>query len=69
VQRFGAEALGEFVLVVAGAPEAGRWDEDRVRAALQAEIEHGASAAEAARAVAEISGWNKRAVYALLNKK
>jgi 16S rRNA (cytidine1402-2'-O)-methyltransferase len=68
-QRFGAEALGEFVLVVAGAPEAGRWDGDRVRAALQAEIEHGASAAEAARAVAEISGWNKRAVYALLNKQ
>jgi len=62
-------ALGEFVLVVAGAPEASRWDEDRVRAALQAEIEHGASAAEAARAVAEISGWNKRAVYALLNKE
>ena len=69
VQRFGAEALGEFVLVVAGAPEADRWDEDHVRAALQAEIERGASAAGAARAVAEISGWNKRAVYALLNKE
>jgi 16S rRNA (cytidine1402-2'-O)-methyltransferase len=69
MQHFGAEALGEFVLVVAGAPEAGRWDENRVRAALQAELERGASAAEAARAVAEISGWNKRAVYALLNKE
>ena len=49
IQHFGAEALGEFVLVVAGAPEAERWDEDRVRAALQAEIEHGASASEGAR--------------------
>ena len=68
-QRFGAEALGEFVLVVAGAPEADRWDEDRVRAALQAEIDHGESASEAARKVAEISGWHKRAVYALLNKE
>ncbi len=54
IQRFGAEALGEFVLVVAGAPEAERWDEDRVRAALHAEIEHGASASEGARQVAEI---------------
>jgi 16S rRNA (cytidine1402-2'-O)-methyltransferase len=69
IARFGAEALGEFVLVVAGAPEADRWAEDRVRAALQAEIEHGASASESARKVAEISGWNKRTVYALLNKE
>ncbi len=69
IERFGVEALGEFVLVIAGAPEADRWDEDRVRAALQAEIEHGLSAAEAARKVAEVSGWNKRTVYALLNKE
>jgi 16S rRNA (cytidine1402-2'-O)-methyltransferase len=68
-QRFGATALGEFVLVVAGAPEARRWDEARVRVALAAEIERGASSAEAARQVSEISGWNKRAVYALLNKE
>ena len=68
-ERFGVEALGEFVLVVAGAPEAGRWDEDRVQAALRVEIEHGASAAAAARKVAEMSGWNKRAVYALSNKE
>jgi len=69
LQRFGAEALGEFVLVVAGAPEADRWDEDRVRAALRAEIEQGVAASVAARQVAEVSGWNKRAVYALLNKE
>jgi 16S rRNA (cytidine1402-2'-O)-methyltransferase len=69
LQRFSAEALGEFVLVVAGAPEVERWDEDRVRAALREEIAHGVSTAEAARAVAEMSGWNKRAVYALLNKE
>ena len=69
VERFDAEALGEFVLVVAGAPEADRWDEDRVRAALRAEIEHGTSASDASRKVAELSGWNKRAVYALLNKE
>jgi 16S rRNA (cytidine1402-2'-O)-methyltransferase len=69
VQHFGAEALGEFVLVVAGAPEAERWDEDRVQAALNAEIKHGVPASRAARQVAEMSGWNKRAVYALLNRE
>jgi len=67
--RFGAEALGEFVLVVAGAPEADHWDEARVQAALQAELAEGASASEAARQVAALSGWHKRAVYALLNKE
>jgi 16S rRNA C1402 (ribose-2'-O) methylase RsmI len=60
---------GEFVLVVAGAPEAERWDEDRVQAALNAEIKHGVPASRAARQVAEMSGWNKRAVYALLNRE
>jgi 16S rRNA (cytidine1402-2'-O)-methyltransferase len=69
IQRFGAEALGEFVLVVAGASEAAPWDEDHVRAMLQTEIAHGASASEAARSVARVSGWNKSAVYALLNKE
>jgi 16S rRNA (cytidine1402-2'-O)-methyltransferase len=69
IRRFGAEALGEFVLVVAGAPEAAPWDEDRVRAMLQAEVAHGAPASEAARRVARVSGWNKRAVYELLNKE
>lgn len=69
LDRFGDEALGEFVLVVAGAPEADRWTEEHVRAALHAELAHGASAAEAARKVAEISGWHKRTVYALLNKE
>jgi 16S rRNA (cytidine1402-2'-O)-methyltransferase len=69
LQRFGVEALGEFVLVVAGATEAERWAEERVRAALHTEMAHGASAAAAARQVAELSGWNKRDVYALLKKE
>jgi 16S rRNA (cytidine1402-2'-O)-methyltransferase len=69
VERFGAAALGEFVLVMAGAPEDERWAEERVRAALRAEIEHGASAAAASRTIAALSGWTKRAVYALVNKE
>jgi 16S rRNA (cytidine1402-2'-O)-methyltransferase len=66
IERFSAEALGEFVLVVAGAPEEERWDEARVEAALHEEVEHGASSNEAAKRVAALSGWNKREVYALL---
>lgn len=69
LQRFGADALGEFVLVVAGAPEAERWDDDRVRQALRTEIERGASASAAARQVADLSGWPKREVYDLLKKE
>ena len=68
IQRFGAEALGEFVLVVAGAPEEARWDEARVQTVLRDELEHGASSSEAAKRVAALSGWNKRDVYALLSK-
>ncbi len=69
LEHFGSEALGEFVLVVAGAPETDRWSAARVEAALRAEIDHGASASEAARQIAHMSGWNRRAVYALLNKE
>jgi 16S rRNA (cytidine1402-2'-O)-methyltransferase len=68
IERFSVEALGEFVLVVAGAPEEARWAEARVQAAVHAELEHGASSSEAAKRVAALSGWNKRDVYALLSK-
>jgi 16S rRNA (cytidine1402-2'-O)-methyltransferase len=68
LQHFGAEPLGEFVLVVAGAPEKQRWAEARVRALLQTEVEHGSSASDAAKKVAELSGWSKREVYHLLRE-
>jgi 16S rRNA (cytidine1402-2'-O)-methyltransferase len=58
------EPRGEFTLVVAGAPEAGRWDQDRVRAALAALLAEGVGRSEAARRVARQSGWSKSEVYA-----
>ncbi len=58
---------GEITLVIAGAapqtPE--DWDEDRVRAALNARLDAGEPLSSAARAVAAESGWERRAVYAL----
>ncbi len=67
LEHFAGEVLGEIVLVVAGASEPERWAEDRVRAALQAEIDRGAAATEAAKKVAGMSGWNRREVYELIH--
>lgn len=69
IDHFAGEVRGEIVLIVAGATEPDRWTEDRVRARLRDEIDHGASATEAAKTVAEISGWSKREVYALIDEK
>jgi 16S rRNA (cytidine1402-2'-O)-methyltransferase len=61
------EPRGEITLVIAGAPAIvqEKWDEDRVRAALAERFAAGDSHKDAARAIAELSGWNKRDVYNL----
>lgn len=58
---------GEITLVIAGATAAAEapWDEARVRAALAEARAGGLSAREAAREVAQASGWARRQVYAL----
>jgi 16S rRNA (cytidine1402-2'-O)-methyltransferase len=57
---------GEFTLVVGGAPQViERWDEDRVRAALDELLAQGTSRPAAARRIAATSGWSRREVYAL----
>jgi 16S rRNA (cytidine1402-2'-O)-methyltransferase len=68
IDHFSGEVLGEIVLVVAGAGEPEMWDVDQVRSALQDELESGTSATEAAKKVAGLSGWNRREVYALIEK-
>ncbi len=60
------EPRGEFTLVIGGAPEEERWDEARVRAALEERLKAGASPAQAARQVAALSGWPRRKVYEFL---
>jgi 16S rRNA (cytidine1402-2'-O)-methyltransferase len=62
------EPRGEITLVVGGAPEQiddHPWDEERVRAALQARLDAGESRRQAAKAVAALSGWDSRAIYDL----
>ncbi len=60
---------GEITLVIGGAEDETAadqpWDEDRVRAALQDRLEAGAGRKDAARAVADLAGWNRRDVYNL----
>ena len=66
--EFGARdrIRGEITLVVGGQTVGSdEWDEDRVRKALQARLSAGEPRKQAAAAIAELSGWRKRDVYAL----
>lgn len=58
---------GEITLVIGGRPaaEAQTWDETQVRSALFTRLEAGEPLSSAAKAVARESGWERRAVYAL----
>ncbi len=58
---------GEITLVIGGQPPAARemWDETKVRTALYLRLDAGEPLSRAARAIAGLSGWERRAVYAL----
>ncbi len=57
---------GEFTLVIGGASVEGqRWEEEQVRAALQELLDQGLRRPDAARRVAELSGWDRGTVYQL----
>ena len=58
-------ARGEITLVIGGAAEAHPWDEAQVRLALADQRSLGMPPSEAARRVAEASGWPRRRVYRL----
>ena len=57
---------GEFTLVIGGvAEEEQRWNEEQVRSALQDLLADGMRRPDAAKRVAELSGWDRSAVYKL----
>ncbi len=58
---------GEIVLLIAPAPiaDAPIWTEVQIRAALKTHFERGESVRDASTAVAQASGWDRRAVYSL----
>ena len=59
------EPRGEYVLVLDGAPAAAPAEDDELMAALSRRLEDGASARDAAAAVAAEFGVAKRRAYAL----
>ncbi|RME06083.1 MAG: 16S rRNA (cytidine(1402)-2'-O)-methyltransferase [Anaerolineae bacterium] len=60
---------GEFTLVIAGAPEASRWPRPRLLSAIEQALQRGEPPSEAARRLAEASGWPRREVYQLLHER
>jgi 16S rRNA (cytidine1402-2'-O)-methyltransferase len=62
---------GEFVLVVAGQRESAheRWAEKRLQAAIAREQKSGKKAKEISVLLATQSGWNKKEIYSLMNRK
>lgn len=63
-------ARGEFTLVVAGKPrhENEKWSEERLLETIKHELEDGKPAKELSVNLAEISGWNKKEIYAMINQ-
>jgi len=60
------EPRGEFTLVIGGAREdEQRWDEDQVREAMQDLLDLGVRRPDAAKRVADLSGWDRGVVYKL----
>lgn len=71
VEAFKArEARGEFTLVVGGrtTEHQGQWTEEQLLAAIETELKRGKSAKEISSELAEQSGWNKKEVYARVNR-
>ncbi len=57
---------GEFTLVIGGVvEEEQRWEEEQVRAALEDLLAKGMRRPDAAKSVAELSGWDRSVVYKL----
>lgn len=60
------EPRGEFTVVIGGATaEEQRWDEEQVREALEDLLAQGLRRPDAAKRVADLSGWDRSAVYQL----
>jgi len=67
-ERLVTESLnGEIALVIGGAPpDAERiWEEDDILKALHQRLEDGESLKVVAKALAAVSGWDRRSIYAL----
>jgi len=64
-------ARGEFTLVIAGKEKVSseKWTEEELFAAIEKALLEEKSAKEISAGLAEQSGWNKKEVYSLINRK
>jgi 16S rRNA (cytidine1402-2'-O)-methyltransferase len=70
VERAAAvEPRGEYVIVVAGAPDLDEVDDDTIRRAVERELAAGASTKDTVALVADLLGVSKRRVYALATNR
>ena len=66
LEEFADRAAGwPCAVVVGGAPETARWDEEKVRQQIQALLERGHGAKAISQQLATESGWPRRQVYQL----
>ena len=57
---------GEYTLVISGALETtAKWHQEEVITAFEEHMEQGLTRSQAARKVAQDSGWSRREIYAL----
>ena len=63
--HFAGEVRGEITLVIAGASAPPAWDEDQVRDQVAQLMDEGVTHRQAAKQVAQVSGWSRRDVYQL----
>ena len=63
--HFAGEVRGEITLVIAGASAPPAWDEDQVRDRVAQLMDAGVTHRQAAKQVAQVSGWSRRDVYQL----
>lgn len=57
------EPRGEYTLVIDGAIEDVRWDENTLRMAIRERVAHGDRPSDLARELAELSGWRRQRIY------
>jgi len=62
-------ARGEFTLVVEGKPKDAneKWTEEQLLEAIKTELQAEKSAKEISAELAEVSGWNRKDIYSLIN--
>lgn len=63
--HFAGEVRGEVTLVIAGASAPSAWDEAQVRDQVAQLMDEGIPHRQAAKQVAQVSGWSRRDVYQL----